>query len=109
MTDNPNVRDVGSSLQLFVDDWMIERLDGAALRLHQPTREDVAIQFDAPWEGAWCHYVTMIEYGGEFRCYYRGAGQGYDYFRETGEGHEIVTAVATSPDGINWTRPDLGL
>jgi hypothetical protein len=60
----------------------------------------VAYSFDAPWEGPISSYVTIFKYGNEKRMYYRAA---------RGEEPPVYTAVALSPDGIRWRRPELGL
>ena len=66
------VLDIGSRLELFVDYYLIDSLNGAQLKLHHPTRQNVALCFDAPWEGSVSFYVTMLECDGEYRAYYRG-------------------------------------
>lgn len=38
--------DIGSRLELFVDDYLIESMSGVSLKLHSPKRENVAIRFD---------------------------------------------------------------
>lgn len=95
--------DVGTRRELFVDRYLIDRLDGVTLRLEQPRDEGVALKFDKPWEGAFAGYCTIIRDGGEYRAYYRGnptAGK---------DGSDTeVTCVATSKDGITWTKPELG-
>ena len=93
--------DIGTRWELFVDDYLIEALQGATLQLHHPIPQEVALPFDAPWEGNGSHYITMMAVDGEFRAYYRGS-------RPEGEGPS-VTAVAVSSDGIHWHRPNLGL
>jgi len=50
--------DIGSRRELFVDHHLIERLDGAGLKLHEPRREGVAVRFDYPWEGPLSGYFT---------------------------------------------------
>ena len=97
--------DLGTRRELFVDRFLIDRLDGgAALTLEPPRDEGVALRLDRPWEGAFCGYATVIRDGPAFRMYYRGLpSAGAD-----GSGLE-VTCVAESPDGITWTRPELGL
>lgn len=98
-TNKTLVRTVGSRLELFVDDWLIETMSNATLKLHTPTRREVVFKFDAPWEGGLSAYVTIMQDQGRFRMYYRGGG---DLTRE-------YTCMAESKDGINWTRPALGL
>jgi len=93
------VRRIGSRLELFVDDWLIERMTNMRLRLHSPVRREVVFRFDAPWEGGQSGYVTMIQEDDHLRMYYRGGG---DLRRE-------YTCLATSKDGIHFTRPKLGL
>jgi hypothetical protein len=43
------VLDIGSRLEPFFDDWLIERMANASLRLHPPTPREVVLSFDAPW------------------------------------------------------------
>ncbi len=94
---------LGSRRELFVDRFLIDRLDGASLRLAAPRREDAAIVLDRPWEGAFSNYVTVIQDRDEYRLYYRGlplAGK-------DGSAAE-TTCYAASKDGKKFTRPDLG-
>ncbi|MCX8213960.1 MAG: hypothetical protein OTJ97_05545 [SAR202 cluster bacterium] len=43
--------DIGSRLELFVDDYLIDRLHEVAQVLHRPTPQNVALSLDEPWEG----------------------------------------------------------
>ena len=95
------MREIGNRRELFVDGWLIERLEGATRVLHSPTPREVAIQFDAPWEGPVSFYPVMLEVDGQYRTYYRG-------LYGDGKGEEVA-AVAISSDGIHWDRPHLGL
>lgn len=52
---------LGSRLELFVDDYLVERFDGTALKLHEPAPAGVALRFDSPWEGAFSGYITVID------------------------------------------------
>ncbi|MBM3493651.1 MAG: hypothetical protein FJX72_04915 [Armatimonadetes bacterium] len=86
--------------QLFVDRSMVAEMKGAELRLHRPEPREVALRFDAPWEGKESGYVTVMrDHEGRFRMYYRGGG----------EPSREVACVAFSDDGITWTKPTLGL
>ena len=99
-----NTIDLGTRLELFVDDFLIERVDGVSLRLHPPVAAGVALRFDQPWEGAFSGYVTVLRDGDLFRAYYRGLSQaGRD-----GSADE-VTCYAESRDGRSWTKPNLQL
>lgn len=96
---------IGSHRELFVDRLVIDRLNGAALRLHEPQPAGIALRFDKPWEGSYSTYVTVMQEGGRYRMYYRGLGDA----KLDGGRHEAVTCYAESSDGSHWTRPDLGL
>ena len=102
------VIDIGGRRELFVDGYLIERMDGAALRLHRPTPREVAVVHDQPWEGNSSGYKTVFKDGDLYRMYYRGSHviytrEGYD------EPHKELVCYAESKDGIHWTKPDLGL
>ncbi len=64
--------DIGSRLELFVDDYLIEDLAGTRLVLHHPRPAEVVLRFQRPWEGAFCAYVTVIKDGEKYRMYYQG-------------------------------------
>ena len=98
------VRDIGSRLELFVDDYLIERLEGAVLRLHEPVPAGTVLAFDRPWEGAFCGYINVLRDGGRFRMYYRGLP-----VSGTDGSNDEVTCYAESSDGIVWNKPDLNL
>lgn len=96
--------DLGSRRELFVDDFLIDRLEGADLRLHTPRDEGSVLAFDKPWEGAFCGYCTVIKDGDTYRVYYRGLPEaGRD-----GSSNEVY-CYAESRDGVHWTKPSLGL
>jgi hypothetical protein len=65
------VTDIGSRRELFVDRFLIERLQGAELRAQQPVERGPVLQLDRPWEGAFSGYFTVIQEPGRFRMYYR--------------------------------------
>ena len=99
--------DIGSRRELFVDDYLIDRLAGATLTMHRPTPQDVALRFDRPWEGNSCNFLTVFRDGDMYRMYYRGAHVDHAQGSVTGR-HEVV-CYAESSDGISWERPSLGL
>ena len=99
--------EIGSRLELFVDDWLVDRLRGAERVMHHPTPQNVALRFDRPWEGNVPGHFTVLKTTGPFRMYYRGAGHIYGPDERTA--HERVVCVAESADGIEWTRPSLGI
>lgn len=100
--------DIGSHRELFVDHYLIEKLDGATLQLHHPQPAGTAITFDRPYEGVFSGYVTVIKDGPAYRMYYRGLAASKE-----GEAlHSVdteITCYAESRDGIRWDKPNLGL
>ena len=99
--------DIGSRRELFVDDALIERLEGARRQLHHPVARDIAIVHDAPWEGAGSGYHTVIRDGDLYRMYYRGSALGVDKGKIK-IGRQVY-CYAESRDGVTFTKPNLGL
>ena len=96
--------ELGARRELFVDRYLIDRMEGAELRLQRPIERETVLQLDRPWEGAFCGYFTVIRDGAGFRLYYRGVPHAGADGRS-----EEVTCCADSTDGIHWTRPSLRL
>ena len=101
--------DIGSRLELMVDDYLIARMSGGAeLRLNKPVPQEVVLVTDKPWEGNACGHFTIFQDGDIFRMYYRGL-----HFVLTEGTLETrrpqVFCYAQSNDGIHWIRPELGL
>lgn len=96
---------LGSQRELFVDDHLITRMEGVALKLHKPQAHDVALTCDAPWEGNTSGYFTLFQDGDLYRCYYRGTH--HDEATDKGT-HTETTCYAESRDGITWVKPRLG-
>jgi acetyl esterase/lipase len=94
-------RDIGSRRELFVDHYLIERLDGARLEIGRPQPAGVALKYDKPWDGPISHCTTVIKDGDRYRMYYRG--------KSSKPGYRYTICYAESPDGIQWARPELGL
>jgi len=99
--------DIGSRLELFVDESLIASKRDVALRLHAPREAEIALRFDAPWEGPGNHFVTVFQDGPLYRMYYRAVA-GKD-LPASGEGWLMSVAYAESNDGVHWTKPDLSL
>ena len=93
------VRDIGLRRELFVDRWLIARMSGAQLKLHEP---QLAPAMSEPANNL--EYGTVIKDGDLFRLYTRD-GRGA---KRDGDAPE-VTRYCESRDGIHWTKPQLGL
>ena len=88
---------IGSRLEPFVDDWLIDSVKGVELRLHSPVARDRAIVFDRPWGGLGC-YVTVFQDDDRYRMYYSAGPPCGPYL-----------GYAESKDGKRWRQPELGL
>jgi hypothetical protein len=114
--DPPAALNLGTRLELFVDDFLIESLDGLELKLHHPRSAGKVLTLDKPWEGATCDYQVVIKDQDRYRMYYRGSShKGYTIpsFLKPGEvvqpEHPQYAVYVESQDGISWTRPNLGI
>ena len=108
--------DIGSRLELFVDEHLIESMEEVELKLHSPRSAGTALRFGEPWEGLGSTYVTVFRDEDRFRMYYRGSADpvfAAASLLKPGETltpkHLELTCYAESRDGITWTKPSLGL
>lgn len=96
--------ELGNRRELFVDDYLIEARENVVWELCKPQDRGQVLAFDRPWEGAFAGYATVIPHDGKLSLYYRGLPiAGKD------ETDVETTCYAESPDGVRWTKPDLGL
>ncbi len=102
---------IGSRLELFVDDALVESMTGQVrLHMHRPERREVVLRTDAPWEGNASAFQSVFKDGDLYRMYYRGL-----HYRHSGEpaqaleDHPWMLRYAESDDGIHWRKPELGL
>ena len=103
--------DIGSRVELFVDDYLIESMEGVRLKLHSPRSAGKVLSFDQPWEGNTSYYPNVFQDGDRYRMYYRGSEHG-DYLMPPDpdpKDHPPIIAYAESRDGIRWERPNLGI
>lgn len=98
-TSPTGVLDLGSRRELFVDRFLIESLENATLRLHEPQPTPPMNEPADPME-----YGTVIKDGELFRLYTRD-GRGAKFDGDVTE----VTRYCESRDGVRWTKPKLGL
>lgn len=99
--------EIGSRLEPFLDDHLIEKLTGdVRIAVQQPEPMEVALTADSPWEGNTSAYFTVFRDDDRFRMYYRGS-----HFDEKSKksAHRELACYAESKDGVTWTKPKLGL
>ena len=101
---------IGSRLELLVDDFMVHELTGEArLQLHRPVRREIVLRTNAPWEGNGSAYQSVFQDGDRIRLYYRGGHHVASKAFETDKRSWETVCLAESADGLHWTRPELGI
>ncbi|QDU96280.1 hypothetical protein [Lignipirellula cremea] len=106
----PAVIDIGSRRELFIDDVLIERMDGAAQRrLHHPQPQGIVLEHDEKWEGSGSGYHSVFQDGDLYRMYYKAWHLEATPGRLDSQRHPLYCCYAESKDGILWTKPALGL
>lgn len=109
-SDESAAIDIGSQRELFIDDYLIDRITGEAeQRLHHPVPREIVLVHDAPWEGTGSGYHSVFQDGGLYRMYYKAW-----HLDVTNDGlntgrHPLFCCYAESDDGIHWRKPELGL
>lgn len=93
---------IGSRLEMFVDQHLVEHMDGVGFRLHEPQAQPL------PANPLPIAYSTVIRDGDLYRAYYRDYRPGYEGPKNDGNAGEI-TCYAESRDGHEWSFPDLGI
>ena len=92
---------------MFIDHFLVEELNGAALQLHRPTRREVVFQVQHPQENACTACYNLTRDDDRILMYYRGY---YPIGERQADWAESQTAhLATSRDGVHFERPELDL
>lgn len=98
--------EIGSRLELFVDDHLIDSMQGdIARKLILPEPKEVVFVTDQPWEGNTSGYYSLFRDGDLYRMIYRG----WQHDKNKKAAHPEVTCYAESKDGVHWEKPNLGL
>jgi len=96
--------DIGTRLELFVDDFLIEEMQQVRFEVQRPERRERVFVCDAPWEDDVSFFFRMLEDDGTVRLYYRAS------ILNRADKAQIIYALAESTDGgRTFSRPDLGL
>ncbi len=99
---------LGKKVQLFVDDFLIERMERISRTIHYPARapENPVMKADQPWEGTVIFQPGTVLYDeGEhiFKMWYNTLP-----VKDKPDIEEFI-CYAVSKDGIHWTKPALGI
>lgn len=97
------MHNIGSQREPFWDDFLIDTSRTTAeFRVHQPILRETVLVADNPWEGDACCYETIIKEKDFVRLYYLAG-------KMMNEHIGYYVCYAESRDGINFTKPSLGI
>ena len=99
-----------SKTELFLDDEFIEMTASVTRKIHQPVKHRLnpVLQPEHWWEGNLLQPAAALYDPEEklFKTWYRTGPLDNP---EQVDGHASYTAYATSPDGVHWEKPPLGV
>lgn len=101
--------DVGTRKQLFIDDYVIGRLENVwqVLNPAQKHPANPLVRGDRPWESSVVYMYGSVLYDEaekRFRMWYHQTIEG-----GYGDNYHAGLLYATSEDGIRWEKPELGI
>ena len=97
--NSSNLINIGSRLELFVDNYLIDKLNIAKFKLHNPIKQPLAKK---PIKKV--GYTTIIKYNHLYRAYFRKKNLKYAGANHTGFPNKVY-AYAESKDGKEWFFP----
>lgn len=89
--------------QLFLDDYAVEEIQGMVRTMHQPEKRGAVIKPDIPTDG------SLIQTRGEPVWSPQDNEYKLTYYAYGGGALGTGMALATSKDGLHWSKPALGL
>jgi len=96
--------DIGTRMELFVDEYLIATLRGARLQVQHPERREVVLELDRPWEDNVGSFASAVQEGERIRLYYRASIPD-----RSNKAHRIAALAESTDAGKHFTRPNLGL
>jgi hypothetical protein len=106
------VKSIGTSRQLFIDNKMIEQADRVVLTMNQPQKKGPVIRQDRPWRTKLTGYFgTVLEDGGIYKMWTNcGEGDvGSNDRYGISFGKQRYVQYLESTDGLHWESPSLGI
>ena len=111
--------DIADEPQLFLDDWIIDRSRNLTRTLHQPKKHGLIKNADGTdWDRGDVYHGNIVcrDAAGRFHMTYRymwddpAVANAHPYIgNDKAHWYRESIAYATSTDGVQWTKPDLGL
>ncbi len=101
-------RKIGRVHQLFIDDCLIESINGLKRIVNQLVRHHAnpVLTYEKPWEGNCVITWGSVLYDKEVKLFKIW----YEVYKKFGKpGEATILCYATSKDGVTWEKPELGL
>lgn len=95
---------VANNKQLFIDYKFVDQSDNIKLTVNPPVKMGPVISSENLWEAGGLGYNNVLDDQGQFKMWYLGWSQS-----EKSQYGKIHVCYAVSTDGINWTKPRLGI
>lgn len=107
----PTILPVGTYTQLFIDDYVIESMEDTVRTFHQAQKSEpiIAPGGGNPWENNGAYMYGNVIYDKDEKIYKMWYSAFNANYVGGGDAASVMTCYATSTDGINWTRPNLGM
>ena len=102
---------VGLQKQLFVDDFIVAKTQGVVRELGSVTRANAGkpiLVADQPWESDSFLIGSAFREGGKFKIFYKVGYADPEPNDPPGITH-LRVAYAESKDGLQWSKPELGI
>ncbi len=96
--------DIGSRIEPFFDDFLIDTNNGTELMLHHPERREAAFVCDAPWESGVAFFNSIIQEDDRILLFYRASTD-----RSKGEDFQNIALAESFDRGYSFVRPKLGI
>jgi len=88
---------LGKDKHLFVDAMGLDTVEGISFTVTPPRAVQVVFKSENPWESIAAYSNVLDDGTGTYKIYYQSSRHDW-----------VNMAVATSTDGINWTKPHVG-
>ncbi len=103
--------EVSGAKQLFVDELFLATSNGVSLKIRPPRKTgEIVLKSEHPWESATLNWFSVLQDPGRIdpEANYRMWYEAYDVDGWP-TGDDTSFCYAESRDGVNWTKPELGL
>jgi len=104
--DEADAIDIGSRRQLFLDDFIVESIEGLKRTMHQPEKKGPVLRPVGATDGIRVQTASApvwVPDEGVFKLFYMA----FPYEKGNWVTDEIGCALAVSKDGLKWERPAL--